>query len=218
MYLRTVFGSRPSTPSNGADRQSLTMQIQDHDELSKLDHPRRSLRISRTAMVGGGGTPEGAAALRYTEPPRHGPFRQPCQLGNFRCPQLGSIHRPVTESPQVLHDRRQRELELCAVRAAKTQSVKPQNALEVRKQHLDLLAITARLRVGRGFGKRACDIASGLMDVAFGPSRWHFGAALALSRQARHAARGRDTGATRRSTPPHFCRRTLPTAGAGQSP
>jgi hypothetical protein len=45
-----------------------------------------------------------------------------------------------------LSDRRQRELELCAVRAAKAQSVKPQNAFEVREQHLDLLAIAARLR------------------------------------------------------------------------
>jgi hypothetical protein len=42
-----------------------------------------------------------------------------------------------------LRDCRQRELELCAARAAKTQSVKSQNALEVRKQHLDLLAIAA---------------------------------------------------------------------------
>ena len=28
-------------PGDGADRQPLTMQIQDHDEFSKLDHPRR---------------------------------------------------------------------------------------------------------------------------------------------------------------------------------
>jgi hypothetical protein len=42
-----------------------------------------------------------------------------------------------------LCDCRQRELELCAAGATKAQSVKPQNALEVRKQHLDLLAIAA---------------------------------------------------------------------------
>jgi len=43
------------------------------------------------------------------------------------------------ETPQVLSDCRQRELELCSARAAKAQSVKPQNALEVREQHLDFL-------------------------------------------------------------------------------
>jgi hypothetical protein len=51
-----------------------------------------------------------------------------------------------------LRNRRKRELELCSARAAKTQSVKPQNALEVGEQHLDLLAITARLRERLCFG------------------------------------------------------------------
>jgi hypothetical protein len=40
-------------------------------------------------------------------------------------------------------DRCQRELELCAAGTAKAQTTKPQNALELREQHLNLLAITA---------------------------------------------------------------------------
>jgi Tripartite tricarboxylate transporter family receptor len=48
----------------------------------------------------------------------------------------------------------------------------------VREKHFDLLAITTRLRERRRFGEGPGDIACGLMDVAFDPSRWHFGAAL----------------------------------------
>jgi hypothetical protein len=58
----------------------------------------------------------------------------------------------------VLCDCRQYDLELCSARAAKAQSAKPQNAHEMREQHLDLLAITARLREGFRFGQRAGDI------------------------------------------------------------
>lgn len=32
----------PRSPGNGADRQALTVKVQYHDELSKLDHPHRS--------------------------------------------------------------------------------------------------------------------------------------------------------------------------------
>jgi hypothetical protein len=69
-----------------------------------------------------------------------------------------------------LRDCRQGELELRSARATKTQSVKPQNALEVREQHLDLLAIAARLRERLCFGKRAGDIVCGLIHIAFDPS------------------------------------------------
>src|ERR1700728_615063 len=44
---------------------------------------------------------------------------------------------------KVLRNRCQGELELRACGTAKSQSAKPQNALEVREQHLDLLAIAA---------------------------------------------------------------------------
>ena len=54
----------------------------------------------------------------------------------------GARHE-LGEPPQVLCDRCQRELELRAAGTAKAQSAKPQNALEVREQHLDLLAIAA---------------------------------------------------------------------------
>ena len=61
---------------------------------------RSALRIFGDRI--GCGKPEGAAALRYAGPTRRGPFRQGCQLGNFRCPYLGSIHRPVTAAKEWL--------------------------------------------------------------------------------------------------------------------
>jgi len=47
------------------------------------------------------------------------------------------------EPLQVLCDGRQRELELCATWTSQTQSIEPENTLEVREQHLDLLAVAA---------------------------------------------------------------------------
>src|ERR1700690_2652960 len=61
----------------------------------------------------------------------------------------------------------------------------------MREQHLDFLAITARLRERWRFGEGPSDIACGLMDVAFDPSRWHFGATLRFERAGttlRHGA------------------------------
>jgi hypothetical protein len=52
-----------------------------------------------------------------------------------------------------LRDGCQRELKLRAAGAAKAQSAKPQNALEVREQHLDLLARAPRLRERLSFGE-----------------------------------------------------------------
>ena len=54
----------------------------------------------------------------------------------------GASHK-LGEPPQVLCGRSQRELELCTAGTAKAQTTKPQNALEVREQHLNLLAISA---------------------------------------------------------------------------
>jgi hypothetical protein len=50
--------------------------------------------------------------------------------------------------------------------ASQAQAAEPQNALEMREQHLDLLAIAARLRKGFGLGERARDIARRLINAA----------------------------------------------------
>ena len=71
------------------------------------------------------------------------------------------------------------------------QSVKPQNALEVREQHLDLLAVAARLREGFRFGQHAGGVACGLIHVADDPPRRHVRAALRFKRAGaarRHGA------------------------------
>jgi hypothetical protein len=67
---------------------------------------------------------------------------------------------------QVLSDGCQRELELGAAWASQAQAAKPQNALEVGKQHLDLLAIATRPRKRFGLGERARDITRGLINAA----------------------------------------------------
>src|SRR5206468_11523169 len=51
----------------------------------------------------------------------------------------------LCRSTQVLRDGCQRELELRAAGTAKAQTAEPENALQVCEQHLDLLAIAARL-------------------------------------------------------------------------
>jgi hypothetical protein len=83
----------------------------------------------------------GAAALTSRNP-----YATHCTLCSGNAREGGDWRRTryeLGEAPQVLRDRGQRELELCSARAAKAQSVKPQNTLEVREQHLDFLAITA---------------------------------------------------------------------------
>jgi hypothetical protein len=85
----------------------------------------------------------------------------------------------------------QRELELRAAGVAKAQSAKPQNSLEVREQHLDLLGIAARLRERLRFGEGTGDIARGLVHIADDSSRWHVRAALCFERgraTVRHGA------------------------------
>ena len=59
------------------------------------------------------------------------------------------------EALQVLCDCSQRELELRAARSSQAQSAEPQNALEVREQHLDLFTIAARPRERFGLGEGA---------------------------------------------------------------
>jgi hypothetical protein len=54
------------------------------------------------------------------------------------------------EAPQVLGDGGQNELVLGASWATQPKATEPQDALQVREPHLDLLALTPRLLKGRG--------------------------------------------------------------------
>ena len=56
---------------------------------------------------------------------------------------LWGARRKFGEPLQILCDCCQRELELRAARSSQAQSSEPQNALEVREQHLDLFTIAA---------------------------------------------------------------------------
>jgi hypothetical protein len=74
--------------------------------------------------------------------------------------------RQLGEAAQVLGDGCQGELELGAARSAQSQSAEPQDALQVREQHLDALALTARLLEGARLGYRTGHIARFLIDAA----------------------------------------------------
>ena len=54
---------------------------------------------------------------------------------------------------------------MSTVRPTEAQSIKPQDALEVREEHLHFLAILAGLLVGIGLGDITGDIACGFMDA-----------------------------------------------------
>ena len=85
----------PCPAGDGSDRQPLSVQVEDHEEFSQQDHPRRSRPI-RIGRHGGAGwiSLRARGALRALRP-GHRP-------GNFRCPQSGSIQRPLTAA-EALH-------------------------------------------------------------------------------------------------------------------
>src|SRR5688572_19135532 len=90
---RDVFADRlritPRTSRNRRDRQALAVKVQNHHEFSQLDHRRRP----HPNLVGGYGRRSGKALGSGGAPRNPGQGRQP---GNFRCPQSGSIQRPMT--------------------------------------------------------------------------------------------------------------------------
>ena len=60
----------------------------------------------------------------------------------------------------------ERELELSSARSAQSQSTKPQDTLQVSKQHLNAFAIAARLLEGVGLGERPGHVTGLLIDAA----------------------------------------------------
>ena len=88
----------------------------------------------------------------------------------------------LRKSTQVLRDSRERELKLSPARPAQPQTTKPQNALEMGKQHLDALATAARLFESLGLGQLASDIAGILVQIARDISHRRIGTALHFER------------------------------------
>ena len=70
------------------------------------------------------------------------------------------------EPPQVLSDGGQNKLILGASWTTQSKSAELQDALQVRKPHLDLLALTSRRLEALGASERPGDVAGVLMNVA----------------------------------------------------
>src|SRR6476660_6698320 len=104
------------------------------------------------------------------------------RLRNARGGRRGRPSRQLGEAPQVLRDRGERELVLCAAGPAQAEPAESEDALEVGKQHLDALAVTAGLLEGLCLGERSSHVAGVLVDVAQNAPRWHVGAALGFER------------------------------------
>ena len=70
------------------------------------------------------------------------------------------------EPSQVLSDGGQNELILGASGTTQSQSTEPQDALQVCKPHLDLLALASRLLKARGASERPGNVSGMFMDIA----------------------------------------------------
>jgi hypothetical protein len=66
--------------------------------------------------------------------------------------------------------------------AAQPKSPEPQNALEMRKQHLDALAIAARAFESFSLGQGTSNVASILVHIAHDPARGHIRTAFWFER------------------------------------
>jgi hypothetical protein len=73
----------------------------------------------------------------------------------------------------VLRDCGERKLILRAARAAQSKPSKPQDALEMSKQHLDDLRSRRDRSKSLGFGKGASNVVSILIHIAYDPARGH---------------------------------------------
>lgn len=71
-----------------------------------------------------------------------------------------------SEAPQILSDGSQNKLILGASWATKPKPTKPQDALQVREPHLDLLALAAGPLKALGASERSGDVSGMLMDIA----------------------------------------------------
>src|SRR5215469_3332018 len=72
----------------------------------------------------------------------------------------------LDEPPQVLRGCGEQHLVSCAAQASQSKPVQPENALHMRKSHLDLLAFAACLLEGLGVGQRPDPVAHILVDIS----------------------------------------------------
>src|SRR6185437_13183302 len=84
MWVLTVFRVDADLSGDGADRQALAMQIQDHDELPKFDH--RVLPPARRRSLGDSARPPAVPGMPGT-PGSHENW------GNFKCHKWGELLR-----------------------------------------------------------------------------------------------------------------------------
>lgn len=77
--------------------------------------------------------------------------------GGWHGDQLGQL-------AEVLGGGGEEELVSCAVGTSQAQAIHPEDALEAREQHFDLLPLAARDQIGVGRGDIAGDIAGALVD------------------------------------------------------
>src|SRR5580704_6405151 len=74
--------------------------------------------------------------------------------------------RELDEPPQVLRGRGEQDLVPRAAQASQPKPVEPEDALHMRKSHLDLFALAARLLEGLGVGQRPDAVAHILVDIS----------------------------------------------------
>ncbi|MET4486109.1 hypothetical protein ABIA94_001668 [Bradyrhizobium sp. LA7.1] len=117
------------------------------------------------------------------------------------------------EAPQILSDCSKNKLVLGAPWATKPKPTKPQDALQVRKPHLDLLALTSRRLESLGASERPGDVPGVLMYVARDLARWFFWTALRFKRACVAVELARTI--QKRFDPVHGAARPEPLSGRG---
>src|SRR6516164_9375212 len=86
----------------------------------------------------------------------------------------------LSQPPEVLSDRCQRELELSPARPAQSQAAEPQDTLEMCKQHLNALSVMARSLECFSLGERASNVTGLLVDAALDSAHRQLWTALRL--------------------------------------
>ena len=79
---------------------------------------------------------------------------------------------------EILRDRRQRELELSASRPTQSQTTEPQDAFEMREQHLNAFAIATRALKCVGLCERPGYVTGLFVDAAWNSAQWRLRTAL----------------------------------------
>src|ERR1700743_906410 len=81
------------------------------------------------------------------------------------CGRVGWVEGQLSKTAEVLGNGGERELELRTCRSPEPQSTHAKNALQMREQHLDFLAIASCLLVCSRLGDGAGEIARRLVNV-----------------------------------------------------